>query len=151
MRPGIVRLDVIKDGDVVLNCEGSPFDLYLALRAAFPRAALRRLAKYTSTSAWGTGGRGPSRACWTRLRNQRSYAAGSALSGKGSAPSFAVRVSRMRTASETVRPMVSRTSAARALTSGLIRVCTRAFSDIPHLILDCSSFALQLRREGGRF
>jgi hypothetical protein len=44
------------------------------------------------------------------------------VNSKGRAPSFAVRVRRMRTASETVMPNSSRTAEARSFTSGSMRV-----------------------------
>jgi hypothetical protein len=42
------------------------------------------------------------------------------------------RVKRMRTASETVRPMVSSTAAARSSTAGSIRVCTKRLQPCYH-------------------
>ena len=82
-----------------------PLKLHSLRSLALASAAARRLAKRASTSSCGRPGRGSSRAAWTFARNQASCAAGSEAKSNGNVPSLATRVSRMRTASEMVRPM----------------------------------------------
>src|SRR5258708_4104964 len=97
---------------------------YRALRSA----AARRLAKRASTFLCGMPGRGSLSASCTLARNHASCAAALLVNANGSAPSFAVRVNRLRTASETVIPNSSSTAAARSFTAESIRVCTNAFA-----------------------
>src|SRR6185437_13287133 len=75
-------------------------------------------------------GAGSFKAFCTLARNQASCSAVLFWRAKGSSPSFAVRVSTMRTTSERVRPMPARTAAALSFTLGSMRVCTNAFAAI---------------------
>ena len=91
-------------------------------------------------------------------RNRASCGAGSITRGNGSAPSLAIRVSRMRTASETVSPMVSSTAAA-AFLQGRVdaslnqggcshRPLTRSFTSHSWLHVTCSARVIQMHNKG---
>jgi hypothetical protein len=125
---GIICLDVCEDGVTIRHCKGRPSKFHDSRTPALRRAAARRLAKCASASSSDKSGRVSFNASSTLVRNQASCASLPERSSRGSAPSLAVRVSMIRTASDTVRPMLSSTAEARSRISESIRVCTRAFA-----------------------
>lgn len=124
----IICLDVCEDGVAVRQRIRRPSKLHVSGAPALRRAAVRRLAKCASTSSSDKSGRVSFNASSTLVRNQASCASLPERSSRGSAPSFAVRVSMIRTASDTVRPMLSSTAEARSRTSASIRVWTSALA-----------------------
>lgn len=87
--------------------------------SALRSAAARRSRKWVLASTSSTSGRVSSSAL---ARNQASWTSLLLTSSNGRAPPFAVRVNKMRTTSETVSPIFSRTAVARSLTAASIRV-----------------------------
>ena len=125
---GVIGLDVSEDGVTIRQRKSRPSKFHDSGTPALRRAAARRLAKCASASSSDKSGRVSFNASSTLVRNQASCASLPERSSRGSAPSLAVRVSMIRTASDTVRPMLSSTAEARSRTSESIRVCTRAFA-----------------------
>jgi hypothetical protein len=124
----IIYLDVCEDGVAIRQRKRRPSKPHNSGTPALRRAAARRLAKCASASSSDKSSRVSFNASSTLVRNQASCASLLERSSRGNAPSLAVRVSMIRTASDTVRPMLSSTAEARSRTSESIRVCTRAFA-----------------------
>ena len=131
----IVPLDVVEDARAIGVCRSGPGELQPSTLPAFFSAASRRMAKCASTSSCASGVRLSSSASCTRARNQASCSFASVPRMNGRTPSFAVRVSRIRTASETVRPILESTEMAFFFTSESTRVCTSALAAIYAIVM----------------
>ena len=100
----IICLDECEDGVAVRQRIRRSSKLHDSGAPALRRAAVRRFAKCASTSSSDKSSRKSFNASSTLVRNQASYSSLAERTSRGRAASLAVRVSIIRTASDTVRP-----------------------------------------------
>jgi len=101
--PRTIRLNVVEDSFAICKCKDGPFQDH-ELSLFLEKGGGAALGKVCFNLLVGNGGTRIIEGFRTLARNQASCSAAFWANANGRAPSFAVRVRRMRTASETVIP-----------------------------------------------